>query len=151
MPRQPSQSDTDSFLKQESHFSLSLRCKITWLIRSLGIGKYGYASLLHMSFNHGHRSGVFGDASSMSICAFLRLPLLVTVFTMYKYSSILYTQTVYIYLWTLCTFRIKINDFLGLVNLNWLNHAYTQQQGLPQQKASDISLEKQLVFCLLTY
>ena len=49
----------------------------------------------------------------MSICAFLRLPLLVTVFTMYKYSSILYTQTVYIYLWTLCTFSYRNQWFFG--------------------------------------
>ena len=85
--------------------------------------KYGYGSLLHMSFNHGHRSGVFGDFRPLCLlapfCVFHCL-LQFSPCTNIQVSSILHTQTVYIYLWTLCTFRIKINDFcVWWTSIDW--------------------------------
>lgn len=127
MPRQPSQSDSDSFLKQESHFSLSLRCKITWLIRPLGIGKYGYASLLHMSFNHGHRSGVCGDFRPLCLfapfCVFHCL-LQFSPCTNIQVYCILKRYTRYTFIYGLCALFVSKSMIFWVwwTSIDWTMH-----------------------------
>ena len=185
MPRQPSQSDTDSFLKQDSHFSLSLRFKITWLIRYLELESTAmqvfctchlitvdgrnlanqlrlvvYPIIYEVLHIPGGDRRMFSINSMVQImnkgqgsqkwrlgvdfcplCAFFRVFHCLLQFSPCTNILVYYILILYTFIYGLCALLVS----KSMILLVWLKHAYMQQQGLPQQKVSDISLENLLL------